>query len=132
MGALVYRHLRVRARYTRLCTRGQHAGVHARMDRQPTARTAKQDRWRKEYTRNTLEIVMRYPRRSTFDRERDSGTSYGGRPRIGTYLLINLYRLFRTARTNRNTDVEKRREGQPNAKPSSALVLPIWRSMVSG
>lgn len=34
-----------------------------------------------------------------FDGERDSGTSYGGRPRIRTYLLINLYRLVRAART---------------------------------
>lgn len=53
---------------------------------------------------------MRYPRRSTFDRERDSGTSYGGRPRIGTYLLINLYRLLRAARTNRNSHEERREE----------------------
>lgn len=36
------RHLRVRARYTRVCTRGQHAGVHARTDReqQPVGRRA--------------------------------------------------------------------------------------------
>ena len=119
------------------CTRSIYTALHTRSTCWCTcangqAADRQQDRWRKEYTRNTLEIVMRYPRRSTFDRERDSGTSYGGRPRIGTYLLINLYRLFRTARTNRNTDVEKRREGQPNAKPSSALVLPIWRSMVCG
>lgn len=60
--SLVYRHLRVRARYTRVCTRGQHAGVHARTDREPTGRTASAgDRWRKEYTRNTLEIGNALP-----------------------------------------------------------------------
>lgn len=42
-----------------------------------------------------------------FDGERDSGTSYGGRPRIGTYLLINLYRLVRGP--NRKERGEKRR-----------------------
>lgn len=45
---------------------------------------------------------MRYPGRSRFDREGDSGAWYGGRPRIGTYLLINLYRLFGAGRINRN------------------------------
>lgn len=47
-----------------------------------------------------------------FDGERDSGTSYGGRPRIGTYLLINLYRLVRGARTALiEREREKKRRG---------------------
>lgn len=45
-----------------------------------------------------------------FDGVRDSGTSYGGRPRIRTYLLINLYRLVRGARTALNRkEREKKR-----------------------
>lgn len=53
---------------------------------------------------------MRYPGRSRrFDREGDSGAWYGGRPRIGTYLLINLYGPFGAGRINRNAWTWKKR-----------------------
>lgn len=71
-----------------------------------------------------------------FDGERDSGTSYGGRPCIRTYLLINLYRLVRGART---ALIERRgREGRGEgrtyiegqvgiAPPKSALHTSFFR-----
>lgn len=60
---------------------------------------------------------MRYPGRSRrFDREGDSGAWYGGRPRIGTYLLINLYGPFGAGRINRNARTWKKRRRATEAE----------------
>lgn len=53
---------------------------------------------------------MRYPGRSRLDREGDSGAWYGGRARIGTYLLINLYGLVlieRVEKGGKETEAEQ-------------------------
>ena len=79
------------------------------------------DRWRrKEYTRNTLEIGNALPTAvdGSIENEIAARRTVGG-PRIGTYLLINLYRLFRAARTNRNTDVEAEERKKKKMKPFS-------------
>ena len=81
------------------------------------------DRWRrKEYTRNTLEIGNALPTAvdGSIENEIAARRTVGG-PRIGTYLLINLYRLFRAARTNRNTDVEA--EERKKKKDETILTL---------
>lgn len=69
-----------------------------------------------------------------FDGERDSGTSYGGRPRIRTYLLINLYRLSRprTALIERRGKKRRRanvyiEEQVGIAPPKSALHTSLFR-----
>lgn len=68
---------------------------------------------------------MRYPGRSRrFDREGDSGAWYGGRPRIGTYLLINLYGPFGAGRINRNARTWKKRRRATEAEQGEIPRVP--------